>query len=286
MKDIIKIDPIILKSEYNQRPFSIDISYHQNKVPKPVILHIHGFKGFKDWGYYNQVADYFAKAGFVFIKMNFSHNGTTPENPVDFVDLEAFGNNNFTIEQNDMGRVIDFIFSDDFPVKQGELNLDNFYLTGHSRGGAAVVLKAYNDSRVKALSTWAAINDFADYFSEEEKTEWKKTGIVYIENSRTKQLMPLYFQLAENYKQNETALNVPFAIKNLNKPLQVIHGSKDPTVSVKVAYQTQKWNPDIKLLIIEGADHVFGGTHPYEKSVLPADVVGVADATIDFFKLI
>ena len=86
--------------------------------------------------------------------------------------------------------------------------------------------------------------------------------------------------------QNETALNVPFAIKNLNKPLQVIHGSKDPTVSVKVAYQTQKWNPDIKLHIIEGADHVFGGTHPYEKSVLPADVVEVADATIDFFKLI
>jgi dienelactone hydrolase len=286
MKNIIKIDPVILQSNYNQRPYSLDISYLPDNHPKPVILHIHGFKGFKDWGYFNQVGDYFAKAGFVFIKMNFSQNGTTPENPVDFVDLEAFGNNNFTIEQQDMGQVIDFIFSSDFPIKQTEFNLDDFYLTGHSRGGAAVILKAYDDNRVKALSTWAAINDLSNYFSEKEIIQWKKTGVVYIENSRTKQLMPLYYQLVENYMQNESKLDVPHAIKNLKKPFLVIHGSKDPTVLVKVAYQTQKWNSDIKLRIIEGADHVFGGTHPYDKPILSDDMKEVADATIDFFKLI
>lgn len=286
MKNIIKIDPVILQSNYNQKPYSLDISYLPDNLPKPVILHIHGFKGFKDWGYFNQLANYFANAGFVFIKMNFSQNGTTPENPLDFVDLEAFGNNNFSIEQQDMGQVIDFIFSIDFPMKQSELNLDDFFLTGHSRGGAAVILKAYDDNRVKALATWAAINDLSNYFSEEEKIQWKKTGVVYIENSRTKQLMPLYYQLAEDYIQNKSKLDVPRAIKNLKKPFLVVHGSKDPTVLVKVAYQTQKWNSDIKLRIIEGADHVFGGTHPYVKPILPEDVKEVADSTIDFFRSI
>ena len=49
------------------------------------------------------MADRFADAGFVFVKFNLSHNGTTIEHPIDFVDLEAFGNNNFAKELDDLG---------------------------------------------------------------------------------------------------------------------------------------------------------------------------------------
>ena len=148
MNNIRKIDPAILISNYHDKPFSIDITYTPDGMPKPVILHVHGFKGFKDWGYFNILAEYAAEKGFVFVKMNFSHNGTTPENPLDFVDLEAFGSNNFTIEQDDMGKVIDFIFSDDFPIDKNEL--DGFALAmgikrSHLIDKFPVVLVTSND---------------------------------------------------------------------------------------------------------------------------------------------
>jgi dipeptidyl aminopeptidase/acylaminoacyl peptidase len=286
MKTTTKVDPIILHSNYEGRPFSIDVTYLPNGLPKPVILHIHGFKGFKDWGYFNLLSEYAAQRGYVFVKMNFSHNGTTPDNPLDFVDLEAFGSNNFTIEQDDMGKVIDFIFSDEFPVNKNELDLGRFFLTGHSRGGAAVVLKGYHDKRIKAISSWAGINNLASHFSTNEVEKWKEEGVVYIENSRTKQQMPLYYQMAEDYMKHKDALNIPEAIQNSRKPMLIVHGSKDPTVPVQVAYLTQKWNPDVRLYIVEDADHVFGGGHPWNRELLPDHAHDVIDKTLNFFQSI
>jgi dipeptidyl aminopeptidase/acylaminoacyl peptidase len=283
MKNIKKIDPVILISNYHNRSFSIDIRYLSDNRPKPVILHIHGFKGFKDWGYFNQLAEFAALREFVFIKMNFSHNGTTPDNPVDFVDLEAFGSNNFSIEQDDMGKVIDLIFSSDLKVDKNEMDLGRFFLTGHSRGGAAVILKGYYDKRVKAIASWAGINDLSNQFSSGKISKWKEKGVTYIENSRTKQLMPLYYQLVEDYLKNENTLNVPEVIKNFMKPMLIIHGSNDPTIPVQVAYQSQKWNSNAVLHIIEGGDHVFGGTHPWNSDKLPAKARQVIDKTLEFF---
>ncbi len=89
---------IIITSTVHNKPILADIRYISNQDKKPLILFVHGFKGFKDWGIFNMMADEFAKKGFVFMKINLSHNGTTPEQLIDFADLEAFGNNNFTIE--------------------------------------------------------------------------------------------------------------------------------------------------------------------------------------------
>src|ERR1700733_321717 len=86
-----------------------DVIYKDSREAKPIVIFIHGFKGFKDWGAYNLVARHFASKRFVFVKFNFSHNGTTPKKPTEFDDLEAFGNNNFEIEMDDLGQVIDWI---------------------------------------------------------------------------------------------------------------------------------------------------------------------------------
>ena len=79
----------LLNSIHNNKPIAVDVFYVANNVPKPIVIFAHGFKGFKDWGHFNLIADEFAKHDFVFFKFNFSYNGTTPENPVDFSDLDA-----------------------------------------------------------------------------------------------------------------------------------------------------------------------------------------------------
>jgi len=119
---------------------------------------VHGFKGFKDWGHFNLIADTFASAGFVFLKLNLSHNGTSPQHLFDFVDLEGFSLNNFTIELDDLQVVIDYIFSPEFKVPDFEIDLDRLFMIGHSRGGSIAILKAAYEDRIKGKENDIALN--------------------------------------------------------------------------------------------------------------------------------
>ena len=101
----------VLKAQ-EKKPIVYDVYFEPSSKPKPVVVFAHGYKGFKDWGAWELVAESFAKAGFFFLKFNFSHNGGTIEDPIDFPDLNAFATNNYSIELNDLNRVVDFITSD------------------------------------------------------------------------------------------------------------------------------------------------------------------------------
>jgi len=97
---MIQIKHKVIKRTHN-KPILVDLRYVSGLDPKPIIIFCHGYKGFKDWGAWNIMANAFAKQGFCFIKFNFSHNGGTMEQPIDFPDLEAFANNNFIKELDD-----------------------------------------------------------------------------------------------------------------------------------------------------------------------------------------
>ena len=138
----------------------------QTGQPKPIIIFCHGYKGFKDWGAWNLMAEAFAKAGFFFVKFNFSYNGGTMEQPIDFPDLEAFGNNNYSIELDDLDCVIDWVCSNSEIKKEG--NINNITLLGHSRGGGIVSIKAEEDSRIKKVISLAGVSDYkSDFLSGE-----------------------------------------------------------------------------------------------------------------------
>lgn len=274
---------IILQSKYG-RAFLADIFYVPSNRPKPVVIFSHGFKGFKDWGAYNIVAGKFAEAGFVFVKFNFSHNGTTIENPLEFVDLKAFGNDNLSIEMDDLGVVIDWVFSPLFPVSNTEADTGHLYLMGHSRGGGISILKSKEDNRVKKLCTWGSVNEFSKYWSKEELEKIKREGVVYVGNSRTGQQMPIKWQMYENYFANLNRLFVPDAVKQINIPFLIVHGTKDETIPVEAAVEMNRWNKKSKLLLIENSNHNFGGKHPWPELTLPTDLETAVNAGINFFK--
>ena len=274
---------IILTAKHG-KPILADIYHKINNTPKPVVIFCHGFKGFKDWGHWEVVAEAFAEAGFVFVKFNFSHNGTTVDAPLDFGDLEAFGNNNFSIELDDLGVVIDWITNGNSPVPGQELDVSSLYLIGHSRGGGTTILKAAEDERVRKIVTWASVSDFGKRWVSGMLDEWKKAGVIHILNGRTKQQMPLYWQLAENYLANTERLDIPAAAKKLTIPFLIVHGTADPAVSYSEAEELKAWNEGAKLCAVDNGNHVFGGKHPWESDELPADMVKVVRASVDFLR--
>jgi pimeloyl-ACP methyl ester carboxylesterase len=273
---------IILQSIHN-RTFIADVTYAKNGIQKPLVIFSHGFQGFKDWGPFELVADAFAAHNFVFIKFNFSHNGTTPDHPVDFVDLEAFASDNFSIELDDLGTVIDWLFTTEFPVPASEIDLQEIYLTGHSRGGGISILKAHEDNRIKKVCTWASINEVSKYWTREQLEKIKQDGVTFIKNTRTMQQMPIRWQMYENYFANLKRLYIADAVRDLKQPLLIIHGVKDETIPVSCALEMKDWNPKADLFLVENGNHVFGAKHPWKEEKLPADFDTVVQESVKFF---
>lgn len=275
-------ESFILNSLHDNKPFLSDVRYLQNRKKKPIILLIHGFKGFKDFMYFNLLADLLCDTGFVVVKMNLSHNGTTPKQPIDFADLEAFGNNNYTIELDDIGVMLDHIESSGFKVDKEEFDLSKIYLMGHSRGGGIAIVKAAEDNRIKKLVTLASVSSLTSVMPVSDFAEWKKTGVHFVFNGRTKQDMPLYYQLAEDYFANEARFNLLKCEAKLEIPHLIIHGDKDETVSVDSAMEINEKCKNGKLIIIKEATHTFGGFHPYTENKLPKHAAIALEQIIDF----
>ena len=265
------------------KPIALDIFYEYAATAKRVVVYAHGFNGFKDWGNADIIAKQFAAAGYVFVKFNFSHNGTTPEQPQDFVDLEAFGNNNYTKQLYDVKCVIDWVCDDD-NVHTKAINKNSICLIGHSMGGGIATLYTAMDERIKKLITWAGINECKTpwtNWSKEQIAEWKSSGVAYYLNGRTKQNMPLYYQLHQDYLDNAAALNIENAISRIAVPILICHGTLDTAVPIEKAYDLNNWQPSSILFTTE-SDHVFGRTHPWLLPELPQAIQAVVNETIRF----
>jgi pimeloyl-ACP methyl ester carboxylesterase len=267
----------------HQKPILIDTTCVSNKTNLPVIIFCHGYKGFKDWGAWNLMAKAFAEAGFYFVKFNFSHNGGTAEQPIDFSDLEAFGNNNYSKELDDLESVIDWVYTNS-EIKK-EVNINEISLIGHSRGGGIVTIKAEEDSRIKKVITLAGVCDFGSRTATlGDLKSWKSDGVKYVLNGRTKQQMPHYYQFYEDFIANNEHLNIKRAVSNLKTPYLIIHGNDDTSVLMIEAENLKSWNLNSQLEIIIGANHVFGTYHPWEKNVLSAQLKEVVNMSIAFLK--
>lgn len=257
----------------NNKTIVGDITY-ANSYPDYLVIFVHGFKGFKDWGTHNLMAEKFANAGIYFLKFNFSHSGVNPNDLSDINDLEVFSGNTPTKELYDLDQVVSYS-KERFP------NL-KLVLLGHSRGGALSILQAGKDMRIAKLITLASIGSFRDLWNQDDEEDWKETGVRYILNGRTKQQMPLSVDLLNDVLLNEKKYNLNIAAKSLNKPWLIAQGTDDAAVKTTVAENFHRLNRETELLIIEGANHVFGASHPYTKTGLPLDLQHFIQAAVKF----
>ena len=276
------INKNLLLNRKDKRTIVYDVFYKADNKPKPIVIFCHGYKGYKDWGAWNLVAERFAEEGFFFIKFNFSHNGGTIKNPIDFPDLEAFAQNNFSKELDDLEDVLNFISTtDNFG---NELNSNNISLIAHSRGAGIILIKTAEETKIKNVITWAGVSDFKSRFQvgSSHFNDWKENGITYIENSRTKQQMPHYFQFFEDFSANEKRFTIELAVQKINVPMLIVQGSEDPTVIEAEAKLLHQWNPKSELEIIENGDHSFGTIHPWQKEILPKNLQSAVEKSIAF----
>jgi len=246
-----------------------------NSKSSEVVVFMHGYMGYKDWGCWNLVQDYFIVHGLNFAKFNVSHNGTTVDNPKEFTDLESFSINSYKRELDDLKVFINHL--------KVAYHLDKIHLIGHSRGGGIVLLSANNPS-VQTVSTWASICSVDERMKKgTELKEWKEAGFYYTKNGRTNQEMPHSYSQYEEFRANEDILNIEQSCIELKKPICVIHGVEDSSVSIIEGEQIASWT-NSKLIKIDDTNHTFGASEPWDGNELPLALKQVCEQTLRFIK--
>ncbi len=253
------------------------------KINAPLVIFAHGYKGFKDWGPWHKVAEVFADRGFDFLKFNFSHNGGTVENPIDFPDTEAFARNTYSKEAEDFNTVIGHA-QRGLTFHTGVRKYTHIFLIGHSRGGGIATVTAAAHRDIRGLALWASVADFGERFRF-DLNQWEKERRVYIKNARTGQDLPHDFKFYTDFKDNREQLDILAAAGRVGCAALVVHGTDDEAVGHRNADRLHAALPESELLKIEGAGHTFGGKHPYEEEKLPPHLMQAAEATAEFFAL-
>jgi uncharacterized protein len=251
----------------------IDVRAGGRTSPRPAVLVLHGFKGFKDWGMFPPLSHRLAQAGFVVVSPNLSGSGVNDAG--DFSLPERFGHNTFTAELEDVRRITDTLMA-------GHLGIPTpsaLGLVGHSRGGGVAILHAVRDPRVRALVTWAAISS-VQRWPAAQRASWRASGRTDVQNARTGQVLPLYTDVLDDIEQNASALDIEAAAQRIAVPWLMIHGTTDESVAVDEAHRLEAASPrpDTRLLPIEGGGHTFGAVHPWHSSTPALDAV--FDATL------
>ena len=252
----------ILQTSRNEQ-LQITTFVEEQSFLNKTIVFIHGFKGFKDWGFGPYLCNYFAKNGFFVIAFNFSHNGIG-NNKFEFTELEKFAQNTYSLEVRELEEIIKNVRNNYFNFA----NDSKIGLIGHSRGGAIAILTASKRNDISSVVAWASISKL-DRYSERQKEEWRKKGFFEALNSRTNQIMRLNLSLLEDIEKNSNdTLNIKKAVSKLNCPLFIAHGDHDLAVPFSEAEQLYEWSDKSKteLFKIFGTGHTFDIVHPFSGS--------------------
>lgn len=254
----------------------VDLRTGDRKTPRPAVIVMHGFKGFKDWGMFPLVAERMAKAGISVVSFNVSGSGA--DDTGDFTLPDRFGRNTYSAELEDLHHTIE-------ALDAGQLGLPrptSVGLLGHSRGGGMAILETARNRTINALITWAAIGS-VDRWSSEAKASWRKRGFVNIQNARTGQVMPLRTDILDDIERDLTgSLDIAGSAKLIAVPWLIIHGESDESVGVadaKSIHQSSGGKAD--LMLVPEAGHTFGATHPLTQT--PDALEQVMGRTVAWF---
>ncbi len=245
--------------------------------PRPAVILLHGFKGFKSWGFFPPLADRLAKAGFTVVTYNASGSGVDAKGECVFPD--RFGHNTYSAELADLRTVLTALWAGELgtvaPTKLG--------LMGHSRGGGVAILQAAKDPWVDALVTWATIG-LVDRWSAGVKADWRARGRLDVVNSRTQQVLPLYLDVLEEVEQQKAnRLDLELAAREVKVPWLLLHGEEDDNVPSAESERLYAANglATSELKIVNGAGHTFGAKHPMEG--IPETLERTMQATLTWF---
>lgn len=251
----------------------------------PVVLFLHGFKGFKDWGPFPAACEETCSAGFAVVAINFSLNGIG-DNLLEFDRLDLFARETLSQDLKDVGSVIEALKKQDITSDKVQIETDRMGILGHSRGGHTAVAAAAEYTEIACLVTWSAVADYNARWSDDMIHDWEVKGVTEIKNGRTGQMMPVNKVVYEDALENADRVIALKRIQNLHLPALFIHAKGDDAVPFSEAEKLYRASPSAEkeLKLIADAGHTFDTSHPFEEEEFPEAFETALTATINWFQ--
>lgn len=203
----------------------------------PAIVICHDFRSNKDNEFIFEIANTISNAGFITLRFDFRHHG------------ESHGEFQFftlTKGMDDLRHAINFL------EKTPQVDAKKIAVIGHSLGANISFLASEKDKRIKAIVSigcTARLDEFLQsHFREDEIKSWKEKGFIQMHD---------FNLLKSDFVDDFYKFDVLEAVKKLDIPVLIIHGTNDKRSPFENArllfYHTRK--PTLE--IVEGADHYF-----------------------------
>jgi len=250
-------------------------------TPRAAAIIVHGFLGYKDYGFIPTLADTLAHQGFAAHRFNFSHSGMTNDT-ASFARPDLFARNTWNTQVEDIERVIHALdhkelIGPGMPV----------VLIGHSRGGVASLLCAGRRAvaamkPLDALVTIAA-PDSTNRVTDEQRRTLDENGFLEVTSNRTGQTLRIGRAFWDEQEQDPAAHDLLALASKIPSPALVIYGSADQTVKPACAERIASVLPNARLLTIEGGDHVLNTPNPFPIGAEPSQQLRQAlEETVNF----
>jgi len=250
-------------------PIRGDFDVPESK-PRALVVIVHGFKGFKNWGFFPWLAQRLMGHQLAVCRFNMSRSGIG-EDPESFDRLDLFEHDTFSIELADL-RVV---------VRHAQQRFPGLptILVGHSRGGGVALLGASEVRDLRAVVAWSPISR-CDHWDASMRRDWEERSVTEVVNQRTKQVMRISRDVLDDYEANRQRLDIMRAAESLRVPLLVVHGGRDESVPVAAGRLLVSRADDASLLVIGRAGHTFNAIHPLVH--VPFELALAAEATAHF----
>jgi len=218
---------------------------------RALVVIVHGFKGFKDWGFFPWLAELLVRERAAVCRFNMSRSGIG-ESPDTFERLDLFADDTYSTQVADLLDVVLWC--------QARVDLPTF-LVGHSRGGGVALLAAERVEHLCGVATWSSIAR-VDRWDDATKAQWRRDGFQEAINARTKQVMRMSTRMLDDCEQNRHDLDILGAVVKLEVPLLVVHGGRDESVPPSESREIAAYAPDASLVNIGKGSHTFNAIHP------------------------
>lgn len=218
-----------------QHTLAAKLTLPDDHAPRHFALFAHCFTCSKDFHPVRHISNTLTASGFGVLSFDFTGLGESEG---------EFSDTSFSSNLEDLISAADFLKENFKPPS---------LIIGHSLGGAAVIFAASQLSSVKAIATIAAPADVAHVqhlLAEEIETiQEEGEAIVSLEGRKFK-VKRSFLRDLENHR----LLN---AVKNLRKPILIMHSPQDRTVGIEHAEDiyTAAFHPK-SFISLDGANHL------------------------------
>jgi len=248
--------------------------------PAAAVVVCHGFKGFKDWGYFPPACERLAATlDCPVVSFNFTGSGVGADLGR-FGEPDAFATNTFSREVADLEMVLDGI-ADGRLGAAAVPSAARIGLLGHSRGAVAVSLAGARRPEVRAVCTWAGLSDPARY-ARLFTPKAEERGWAEIRNARTGEVLRLRRDVVDDLRAAGDGLDPLKALRGADVPLLAVHGTEDEAVPVADSRALADAAGDAEVRLVAGTGHTFDARHPWTGST-PALEWALSD-TARFFR--